>query len=119
MTFNGKNEKNVKFEYFEDLFHTTLRMQPNLAEDMKINHFHAHLRGLTLKTFKNIQRTPNTTLEDILKSLDENMWNRNPVHQRSTDVTDSHLTQKIRNFQIFRKNSTRVLKKQLGITHTK
>ena len=67
LTFNGKNEKNEKFEYFEDFFHTTLRMQPNLTEDMKINHFHAHLRGLALKTFKNIQRTPNTTLEDILK----------------------------------------------------
>ena len=67
LTFNGKNEKNEKFEYFEDLFHTTLRMQPNLTEDMKINHFHAHLRGLALKTFKNIQRTPTTTLEDIFK----------------------------------------------------
>ena len=67
LTFNGKNEKNEKFEYFEDLFHTTLRMQPNLTEDMKINHFHAHLRGLALKTFKNIQRTPTLTLEDILK----------------------------------------------------
>ena len=67
LTFNGKNEKIEKFEYFEDLFHTTLRMQPNLTEDMKINHFHAHLRGLALKTFKNIQRTPTTTLEDILK----------------------------------------------------
>ena len=42
-------------------------MQPNLTEEMKINHFHAHLRGLALKTFKNIQRTPHTTLEDILK----------------------------------------------------
>ena len=42
-------------------------MQPNLTEDRKINHFDAHLRGLALKTFKNIQRTPNTTLEDILK----------------------------------------------------
>ena len=67
LTFNGKNEKNEKFEYFEDLFHTTLRMQPNLTEEMKINHFHAHLRGLALKTFKKIQRTPTTTLEDILK----------------------------------------------------
>ena len=67
LTFNGKNEKNEKFEYFEDLFHTTLKMQPNLTEEMKINHFHAHLRGLALKTFKNIQRTPTTTLEDILK----------------------------------------------------
>ena len=59
--------KNERFEYFEDLFHTTLRMQPKLTEDMKINHFHAHLRGLALKTFKNIQRTPTTTLEDIFK----------------------------------------------------
>ena len=42
-------------------------MQPNLTEDMKINHFHAHPRGLALKTFKNIQRTPTTTLEEILK----------------------------------------------------
>ena len=67
LTFDGKNEKNEKFEYFEDLFHTTLRMQPNLTKEMKINHFHAHLRGLALKTFKNIQRTPSTTLEDILK----------------------------------------------------
>ena len=66
LTFNGKLEKNEKFEYFEDLFHTTLRMQPALTEEMKINHFHAHLRGLALKTFKNIQRTPTTTLEDIL-----------------------------------------------------
>ena len=42
-------------------------MQPNLTEDMKSNHFHAHLRGLALKTFKNIQRIPTTTSEDILK----------------------------------------------------
>ena len=41
LTFNGKNEKNEKFEYFEDLFHTTLKMQPNLTEEMTINHFHA------------------------------------------------------------------------------
>ena len=67
LTFNGKNDKNEKFEYFEDLFHTTLRMQPNLTEEMKINHFHAHRRGLALKTFKNLQRTPTMTLEDILK----------------------------------------------------
>ena len=66
LTFNGKLEKNEKFEYFEDVLHTTLEMQPHLTEDMKINHFHAHLRGLALKTFKNIQRTSTTTLEDML-----------------------------------------------------
>ena len=59
LTFNGKNNKSEKFEYFENLFHTTLRMQPNLAEDMKVNHFHGHLRGLALKTLKNIQRDEN------------------------------------------------------------
>ena len=67
LTFKGKNDKNGKFEDFEDLFHAMLRMKPNLTEEMKINHFHAHLRGLALKTFKNIQRTPSTTPEDILK----------------------------------------------------
>ena len=42
-------------------------MQSNLTGDMKINQFHAHLRGLALKSFKNIPRTPATTLEDISK----------------------------------------------------
>ena len=41
-------------------------MHPALTEEMKVNHFHAHLRRLALKTFKNNQRTPTTTLEDIL-----------------------------------------------------
>ena len=45
LTFNGKNEENRKFESFEDLFHTTLKMQPNRIEGMKINHFHAQRRG--------------------------------------------------------------------------
>ena len=61
LTFNGKLEKNEKIEYFEDLFHTTLKMQPHLTDEMKIHHFYAHLRRLALKTFKNIQRTPTTT----------------------------------------------------------
>ena len=42
-------------------------MQPNLTGEMKINHFHAHLSGLALKAFNNIQLTSTTTLEDILK----------------------------------------------------
>ena len=42
-------------------------MQQNLTEVMKTKHFYAHLRSLALKTFKNIQRTPTTSLEDILK----------------------------------------------------
>ena len=61
--FDGKNEK---FELFEDLFHTMLKMQPDMAEAMKVNHFHSHLRKEALQTFKNIQRTSRTTLEDVL-----------------------------------------------------
>ena len=61
--FNGKNEN---FGSFEDLFHETLRMQPTITEEVKIYHFHAHLRGLPLKLFKNIQRAPTSTSEDIL-----------------------------------------------------
>ena len=39
--FDGKNEK---FELFEDLSSTMLKMQPEKTEAMKINHFHSHLR---------------------------------------------------------------------------
>ena len=41
LTFDGKTEK---FELFEDLFHTMIKMQPDLTETMKINHFHSLLR---------------------------------------------------------------------------
>ena len=56
-------KKIEKFEYFKERFHTTLRMQLTLTEEMKIIHFQAHLRGLAIETFKNPQRTPTTTLE--------------------------------------------------------
>ena len=36
ITVDGKNEK---FELFEDLFSTILKMQPEMTEAMKIKHF--------------------------------------------------------------------------------
>ena len=63
LSFDGKNEK---FELFEDLFHTMLKMQPGMTEQMKINHFHATLRKDALQTFKNINQTSRNTLEDVL-----------------------------------------------------
>ena len=51
MTFDGKSEK---FELFEDLFHTMIKMQPEMTEQMKINHFHSLLRKNALQTFRNI-----------------------------------------------------------------
>ena len=63
LSFDGKNEK---FELFEDLFHTMLKMQPEKTEAMKINHFHAHLRKEALQTFRNISAVNKKTLDDVL-----------------------------------------------------
>ena len=63
MTFDGKSEK---FELFEDLFHTMIKMQPEMTEQMKINHFHSLLRKNDLQTFRNISSSNRQTLEDVL-----------------------------------------------------
>ena len=63
MTFDGKSEK---FELFEDLFHTMIKMQPEMTEQMKINHFHSLLRKNALQTFRNIHSTNRKTLEDVV-----------------------------------------------------
>ena len=63
LIFDGKNEK---FELFEDLFHTMLKMKPEMTEAMKINHFHAHLRKEALQTFRNISAINKKTLDDVL-----------------------------------------------------
>ena len=63
MTFNGKSEK---FELFEDLFHTMIKMQPAMTEQMKINHFHLLLRKGAIETFRNINSINCQTLEDVL-----------------------------------------------------
>ena len=63
LIFDGKNEK---FELFEDLFHTMLKMQPEMTEAMKIDYFHAHLRKEALQTFRNISAINKKTLDDVL-----------------------------------------------------
>ena len=63
MTSDGKSEK---FELFEDLFHTMIKMQPEMTEQMKINDFHSLLRKNALQTFRNINSTNRQTLEDVL-----------------------------------------------------
>ena len=66
MTFDGKSET---FELFEDIFHTMIKMQPEMTEQMKINHFHSLLRKNALQTFRNINSTHRQTLEDVLVIL--------------------------------------------------
>ena len=63
LIFDGKIEK---FELFEDLFHTMLKMQPEMTAAMKINHFHAHLRKEAFQTFRNIRASNKKTLDDKL-----------------------------------------------------
>ena len=63
LIFDGKNKK---FELFEDLFHTRLKMQPEMTKAIKINNFHAHLRKEALQTFRNISASNKKTLDDVL-----------------------------------------------------
>ena len=63
MTFDGKTEK---FDLIEDLFHTMMKMQPAMTEQMKMNHFHSLLRKGALQTFRSINSTNRQTLEDVL-----------------------------------------------------
>ena len=50
-TLGGKSEK---FEMFEDLFQTSLKIHNRLTEENKTNYFHSLIRGDALQTFKNI-----------------------------------------------------------------
>ena len=63
MTFDGKSEQ---FELFQDLFHTVIKKQPEMSQQMKINHFYSLLRKNALQTLINISTANRQTLEDVL-----------------------------------------------------
>ena len=62
-TFDGKSER---FELFEDLFQTSLKIHNQLTEEDKINYFHSVMRGDALQTFKNITSPNRENLGEIL-----------------------------------------------------
>ena len=62
-TFQGKIEK---FELFEDLFQTSLKIHNQLTEDDRIKYFHSLMRGDALQTFKNINGPTRENLGEIL-----------------------------------------------------
>ena len=62
-TFDGKSEK---FELFEDLFQTSLKIHNQLTEEDKINYFHSLKRGDALQTFKNLSSRNRENLAEIL-----------------------------------------------------
>ena len=85
-TFDGKTEK---FELFEDLFQTSLKIHNQLTEDDRINYFHSLMRGDALQTFKNINGPTRENLEEILA-----VFRRNYVKPQSM-ATVKHKFQKL------------------------
>ena len=61
--FDGKSEK---FELFEDLLQTNLKIHNQLTEEDKINYFYSVMRGDALQTFKNITSPNSVNLEEIV-----------------------------------------------------
>ena len=66
------------------MFHTMIKMQPEMTEQMKINHFHSLLRKNALQTFRNINTTNRQTLEDVLVIF------RRKYVEPETQVTAKH-----------------------------
>ena len=60
---DGKSEK---FELFEDLFQTSLKIHNQLTEEDRINYFHSLTRGDALQKFKNINGPTRENLEEVL-----------------------------------------------------
>ena len=60
--FHGKSEK---FELFENLFQTSLKIHSQLIEDDRINYFHSLMRGDALETFKNLNGSTRENLAEI------------------------------------------------------
>ena len=99
-TFDGKSEK---FELFEDLFQTSLKIHNQLTQEDKINYFHSLMRGDALQTFKNITTPNRENLGEILTvfrrkyvkphsmATAKHKFQRlvfNPANQKSTDFLD-------------------------------
>ena len=63
LSFDGENES---FDFFENLFHPMLKIQPEMTETMKINPFHAHLQKEALQTFRKKSASNKKTIDDVL-----------------------------------------------------
>ena len=99
-TFDGKSEK---FELFEDLLQTSLKIHNQLTQEDKINYFHSLMRGDALQTFKNITTPNRENLGEILtvfrrkyvkpqsKATAKHKFQRlvfNPANQKLIDFLD-------------------------------
>ena len=62
-TFDGRSEK---FELFEGLFQTSLKIHNQLTQEDKINYFHSLIRGDALQAFKNITSPNRVNLGEVV-----------------------------------------------------
>ena len=62
-TLDGKSEK---FELFEDLFQTSLKIHNQLTEEDRINYFHSLMKKDASQTFKNINGPTRENLGETL-----------------------------------------------------
>ena len=85
LTFDGKSGK---FELFEYLFQTGLKIHNQLTEMDRINYFHSLMKGDSLRTFKNINGPTRENLGEILA-----IFRRNYVKPQSI-ATAKHKFQK-------------------------
>ena len=65
-TFDGRNDK---FEHFEDLFMTSLKVYPNISEEEQIHYYHSLLRGDALQTYRNMTDANRASLDDIITTF--------------------------------------------------
>ena len=62
-TFDGKTEK---FEHFEDLFQTSIKVHPQKTKQEKIHYLYTLLRGDALQNFRKISEATKSYLNDII-----------------------------------------------------
>ena len=85
-TFDGKSEK---FDLFEDLFQTSLKLHNQLTEEDRINYFHSLMRGDALQTYKNLNGPTRENLRELLA-----VFSRKYVKPQSI-ATTKHKFQKL------------------------
>ena len=85
-----------KFELFEDLFHTSLKIHNQLTEEDKMNYFHSPMRGDALQTFKtSLAQTEKIWEKSWLCSV-ESTWNPSHWLRQNTSLNGWFLTQQNR-----------------------
>ena len=98
LMFDGRNEK---FKQFADLFHTMLKMQPEMREAIKVNHSHAHLKKEASQPFRNINANNRTNLEEVIIVFSQKYVKLESQATAKHDGTCSVLTRIQNHFQTF------------------